>query len=166
MVDQKTALVVIDVQNDYFAQGALPLWNSDACLVHILHAIEQAKAQNIPVILVQHVASSASFLFQQDSVGAQLHSALRAVAADALVVTKTHADSFLETQLAAVLTALGVKTIRLCGMMTQNCVTHTALSPAAAAYSIEVLATACTTVSELLHELALKALAVRVQVVV
>ncbi|HET7775985.1 MAG TPA: isochorismatase family protein, partial [Azospira sp.] len=53
----------------------------------------------------------------------------------------------------------------LCGMMTQNCVTHTAISRAAEKYPVTVLKDCCTTVSEMIHRIALGALAVRVAVV-
>ena len=34
------ALLIIDVQNDYFPGGALPLWNAEATLDAIVDAIE------------------------------------------------------------------------------------------------------------------------------
>jgi hypothetical protein len=51
-------------------------------------------------------------------------------------------------------------------MMTQNCVTHTALSRQADSYErVTVLTDACTTVSEMLHAIALHALSTRVRLV-
>jgi nicotinamidase-related amidase len=47
-------------------------------------------------------------------------------------------------------------------MMTQNCVTHTALSKAAEKYKLSILADCCTIVSEILHLIALNALSTRV----
>lgn len=47
--------------------------------------------------------------------------------------------------------------------MTQNCVTHTAISEQAKEYDVEVLTDACTTVTEMLHLIALNALAPRVK---
>ena len=52
------ALLVIDLQNDYFPGGKFPLWNTEAVLQNIGRAIEMAKAQGIPVIHVQHIADS------------------------------------------------------------------------------------------------------------
>lgn len=64
------------------------------------------------------------------------------------------------------LQALGATELVLCGMMTQNCATHTALSLQADAYErVTVLTDACTTVSEMLHAIALHALSTRVQLV-
>ena len=47
------ALIVIDVQNDYFPGGKLPLWNADETLSHIVNAIADAGKRGIPVILVK-----------------------------------------------------------------------------------------------------------------
>jgi nicotinamidase-related amidase len=51
----------------------------------------------------------------------------------------------------------------VCGMMTQNCVTHTAISKAAEKYSVAILVDCCTTVSEILHLIALHAVSTRVK---
>jgi len=50
----------------------------------------------------------------------------------------------------------------VCGMMTQNCVTHTAISKAAEKYKVAVLEDCCASVSEMLHLIALRALSTRV----
>ena len=39
----KKALLVIDLQNDYFPGGAFPLWNTDQTLENVL---KQSKRQN------------------------------------------------------------------------------------------------------------------------
>lgn len=52
------ALLVIDVQNDYFPGGNFPLWNTDVVLANTVRAIAAAQAQGMPVILVKHVAVS------------------------------------------------------------------------------------------------------------
>lgn len=52
----KKALLVIDLQNDYFPHGKYPLWNTEQTLNQVKTAIARAKAQNIEVIHVQHIA--------------------------------------------------------------------------------------------------------------
>jgi len=79
------------------------------------------------------------------------------------VVVKHFADSFEGTELHATMQSLGATELILCGMMTQNCVTHTALSRRADEYAkVTVLTNACTTVTEMLHAIALHALSTRV----
>lgn len=162
----QAALIVIDVQNDYFPTGAYPLHDTEAVLTRTVQAVHSAHSQGIPVVLVQHVArSSPSPFFNAQTAGVDIHPALRAAAPDAPVVVKGHADSFLNTTLQDTLRALGVDTLWLCGMMTHNCVTHTALSPQAQGYAVTVLEDLCTTVDPMIHAIALSALRDRVPVV-
>ena len=53
---------------------------------------------------------------------------------------KTHADAFLETHLGEILSAQAIEALDICGLMTQNCISHTAPAPAAAAYRVPVVA--------------------------
>jgi nicotinamidase-related amidase len=160
------ALLVIDVQNDYFTGGGFPLWNPDGALAATEHAIARARAAGVPVIHIQHIADAArgpSPFFNAGTHGVELHPRVRATAPDAPVVVKTHADAFLGTTLAATLAELAATEIVICGMMTQNCVTHTAISKAAERFAVTIIPDACTTVSEILHHIALHAVAPRVK---
>lgn len=162
------ALIVIDVQNDYFPGGDFPLAETDTALQATLTAIAKARAQGIPIVHVQHVAGDrpgAAPFFNRGTAGVDIHPAVLAAAPDAPVIVKTHADSFEQTALHATLQALGVDALILCGMMSHNCVTHTALSRQADAYpDIRVLADASATVTPMLNAIALKALSSRVRV--
>jgi nicotinamidase-related amidase len=161
------ALLVIDLQNDYFPGGKFPLWNTDAVLENVERAIRRARASGTPVIHVQHVAKQGMAPFFHDGTpGAEIHPRIRAAAPDAPVVVKEHADSFEKTNLEAALSKLGVTELLVCGMMTQNCVTHTAISKAAERYDVTILPDCCTTVSEILHLIALHAVSTRVKLVV
>lgn len=157
------ALLVIDLQNDYFPDGKFPLWNTDVVLRNVELAIGRAQAQGVPVILVQHVARQgvAPFL-NEGTVGAEIHPRVLAAAPNAPVVVKEHADSFEKTNLQETLGKLGVTELLICGMMTQNCVTHTAISKAAENYDVTILPDCCTTVSEILHLIAIHAISTRV----
>lgn len=161
----KPALIVIDVQNDYFPEGPFPQWNTEATLAAVEKAIRAAHAKGIPVVLVQHEADPAAApFFNPGTEGVKIHANVKAAAPDAPVVTKKHADSFEKTTLHETLQGLGADELILCGIMTHNCVTHTALSRRADDYQkVTVLTDACTTVNEILHGLALDALSTRVE---
>jgi len=160
----RTVLLVIDVQNDYFPGGGLPLWNAEAALDQLDRAVRAAVAQAIPVVLVQHLAPDGP-VFRAGTPGAELHPRLRAAAPAAPVVTKAWADGFHHTALEATLAGLGATRLLVAGMMTQNCVTHTAISRAAEKYDVAILPDCCTTVSELVHLVALRAVATRLALV-
>jgi nicotinamidase-related amidase len=162
------ALLVIDVQNDYFPGGNFPLWNTDATLANIERAIRAAQEKGVPVIHIQHIANPAKGIapfFNQGTPGAAIHPRILAAAPAAPVVVKAFADSFLHTELEPLLAHLGVTELLVCGMMTQNCVTHTAISKAAEKYRVTILPDCCTTVDEMIHQIALHAVAPRVALV-
>lgn len=163
----KKALLVIDLQNDYFPGGNFPLWNTDTTLANVLQAIHTADQNNIPIIIVQHIANPTkgiSPFFNQDTEGVAIHPNIVAAAPDAPVVIKEFADSFHQTKLEQILSELSITDLLVCGMMTQNCVTHTAISKAAEKYSVTILGDCCTTVDEMIHTIALHAVSTRLSI--
>lgn len=163
-----TALLIIDLQNDYFDNGAFQLWNAEGTKDKLVEVIHQAKANNVLPIHIQHIADPAQGIapfFNEGTEGAAIHADILAAAPDAPVVIKHFADSFEQTNLEQVLQQHGIKKLIVSGMMTQNCVTHTAISKAAEKYQVSVLTDASTTVSEMLHMIALHALSTRITLV-
>ncbi|WP_425670138.1 cysteine hydrolase family protein [Vibrio owensii] len=164
----QAALLVIDLQNDYFPNGKFPLWNTEATLNNIKSAIAKANEKNIPVIHIQHIADPAMGIapfFNEGSEGADIHPEILALAPNADVVIKHFADGFEQTNLEEVLQKHGVTELLVTGMMTQNCVTHTAISKAAEKYEVSILMDCCTTVDEMIHNIALHAVSTRVPLV-
>lgn len=160
------ALLVIDLQNDYFPGGKFPLWNTDVVIQSIEKAIAKANAQGVQVIHIQHVAKQGMApFFNEGTPGADIHPRILAAAPNAPLVVKEFADGFEKTILEETLSKLGVTDLLVCGMMTQNCVTHTAISKVAEKYKVTILPDCCTTVSEILHLIALHAVSTRVKLV-
>ena len=52
----KKALLLIDLQNDYFPGGKFPLWNTYATLNNIVRAIRAAQNKEIPIIHILYFA--------------------------------------------------------------------------------------------------------------
>jgi nicotinamidase-related amidase len=156
------ALLVIDVQNDYFPGGAFTLANADATLANVERAIARARDRGIPVILAQHLTTSPGPLLNPGTPGAAIHPRVLAAAPGAPIIVKHFADAFHQTSLAATLDQLGVTELVVCGMMTQNCVAFTAISKAAEPYAVAIIPEACTTVTEVLHHIALHGVSTRV----
>ncbi|MEI6715905.1 MAG: cysteine hydrolase family protein [Verrucomicrobiota bacterium] len=162
----KKALLLIDLQNDYFPGGLFPLWNTDNTMVAIKEAVRRASALGILVVHIQHIASPEAGIapfFNEGTEGAEIHPEIYSAAPDAPVVIKHYADSFFKTELEEILSSQGVGELLVCGMMTQNCVTHTAISKAAEKYGVSILTDCCTSVSEAIHLIALHAVSTRVR---
>lgn len=142
------------------------MWNTDAVLENIKTAIKKAQSRNVPVVFIQHVAPKDAGLapfFVEGSEGANIRPDLLSLAPDAQIVVKTMADGFYHTNLESVLDAMGTEKIVVCGMMTQNCVTHTAISKTAEKYQVSIVPECCTTVNEMLHLIALHVVSTSVE---
>ncbi len=161
-------ILVIDLQKDYFPEGAFPLWSAEAILQNIEGVLKKANSQNVPVIIIQHIANTdlgiAPF-FNKGTAGAEVHPSILAISPQAPIIVKEFADSFVNTALEETLSKLGTTELLVCGMMTQNCVTHTAISKSAEKYKVSILPDCCTTVTEMLHNIALHAVSTRVSLV-
>lgn len=162
------ALLIIDLQNDYFPEGGFPLWNTKQVLDNIKQLIAKAQQQGMKIIHVQHVADSSYGIapfFNEGTSGVEIHPQILQSAPNDEIVIKKFADSFYNTNLSEVLAKSQIDELLICGMMTQNCVTHTAISKSAEKYKVSVVADCCTTVDEMLHNIALHALSTRVDLI-
>jgi nicotinamidase-related amidase len=118
------ALVVIDIQNEYFPGGALTLPHAERAASRAAQAIEAARAATVPVIHIRHEEPESDEWFVPGSRGAETHGAV-APAEGELVVVKNHPNSFLQTDLAEHLASFGASRVAFCGMMTSMCVDAT-----------------------------------------
>ena len=116
----RRALLVIDVQNEYFT-GDMPIEypSVDISLPNIVQAMAAARAAGVPVIVVQHDAPEASPIFAKGSDGWQLHPQVAAFAADHRI-NKTMGSAFAGTDLRAWLDSHGTHPERH-RLHTHNC---------------------------------------------
>jgi nicotinamidase-related amidase len=123
-----TALVVIDVQNDYFPGGRFVLFRAKAALRQTLILRDWARRTSIPIFWIRHISRKAgSFFLLPGSQGAELHPALGPLASE-LVVEKDDPNSFVGTGLEAQLRGRGIDTVVWAGMIGWMCVDTTVRS--------------------------------------
>jgi nicotinamidase-related amidase len=118
----RRALVVIDVQNEYFAGGGLPIEYPpiESTLPNVTRAMDAAAAAGVPVVVVRHHAPAGAPVFQADAPNGQLHPEVARRPHDHLI-TKAFASVFTETDFAAWLEAHHIDTLSIAGYMTHNC---------------------------------------------
>ena len=107
----KRALIVIDVQNEYF-DGALPISDPPTAtsLANIGRAMDAATEAGVPVIVVRHGTKDASEgIFLEGSHAWELHPEIERRPRDFLI-DKTLPGSFTDTDLGSVLEQAGVDT--------------------------------------------------------
>jgi nicotinamidase-related amidase len=131
-----TALLVIDVQNDVVGGTH----NRDSVVANIAVLVGKARAQSIPVIWVQH--SSDQLL--QGSDGWQFVPELSRDESEPLV-PKRYADSFEETDLAAVLAEHKVGRLIVTGAQTDECIRSTLHGAIVRGYDATLVSDAHTT---------------------
>jgi nicotinamidase-related amidase len=121
-----TALIVIDVQEEYFS-GRLPIEfpPRESSLDMITTAMDEATAASVPVVLVRHTGAPGERSFQRDSPTW----ALRAEVSDRhhdLVIDKRLPGSFTGTSLEEWLSERAIDHITIVGYMTNVCCDTTA----------------------------------------
>lgn len=136
------ALIVIDVQEGLFGPEPKPAFSSDV-IARINKLTQRARLHDVPVILVQHEATTGEY-FTYGSAAWQLASGLVTDERDSFV-RKTTPDSFLRTDLDALLKQAGVSQIVVCGYATEFCVDTTVRSAAGLGYDVVLVSDAHTT---------------------
>jgi nicotinamidase-related amidase len=142
----KRALLVIDVQNEYFT-GKLPVSHPAGSLRNVLAAMDAAQAHDVPVVAIQHTAAQPdSAVFRKGSQEWELHPEVAARRHDVLI-HKTLPGSFTGTRLEAWLRERGVETVVVSGYMTQMCCDTTARQAMHLGFGVEFLSDATGTLN-------------------
>lgn len=140
---QQKVLVIIDIQNDYFAGGNMPLVGSDEAVLNAKLVLEQFRNDGLPVIHIKHVSDrpGATF-FVPGTSGVEIHSEVAPLNNEKIIV-KHFPNSFRETELQDYLKELGISDLVICGMMTSMCVDATTRAAKDFGYNCTVIGDAC-----------------------
>ncbi len=116
------ALLVIDIQKDYFPGGKMPLVNPELAATEAKRLLDGFRSRHWPVIFMQHVSLSptASF-FLPNTDGITIHPLVAPQSGETILV-KHYPNSFRETRLLEVLQQLQVTDLVIAGMMTHMCI--------------------------------------------
>ena len=140
-----TALLIIDIQNDYFPGGAMELEGADAAGVKARAVLEKFRKESLPVFHVRHLSTRpGSTFFLPGTPGAEIHAALRPREGES-VLEKNFPNSFRGTALQDHLDKHQVKNLVVAGMMTHMCVDASVRAAADLGYKVTLLADACAT---------------------
>jgi nicotinamidase-related amidase len=138
-----TALIIVDIQNDYFPGGKMPLVGPLEASQQAARLLDWFRQTQRPIIHVQHIAvrPGATF-FLPGTPGTDFHPNVQPWPEET-IVQKNFPNSFRETPLLEVLREQRTNRLIICGMQTNMCVD--AITRAAADYGFEciVAADAC-----------------------
>jgi nicotinamidase-related amidase len=137
------ALLIIDIQRDYFPGGNLPLVEPEAAAERAGRVLEAFRASGDPVVHVQHVwdAPDAEYL-RPGTPGFEIHEAVRPEG-DEPVVQKTEPNAFVGTGLEEDLRDRGIDAVVVTGMMSSMCVDATVRAAVDLGFAATVVHDAC-----------------------
>ncbi len=141
----KRALLLIDIQKDYFPGGKWPLVGIESAAERAAKVLAAARESGDLVIHVRHEfpGPDAPF-FVPGSEGAEIHPAVE-VREGEPVVLKHHVNAFRETELKELLDRHGIEDLVICGAMSHMCVDAGVRAASDLGYPSVVVHDACAT---------------------
>ncbi|MGE6353331.1 cysteine hydrolase family protein [Flavobacterium sp. NPDC079362] len=122
---EKTALIIIDIQNDYFPGGTMELVDAEKAALKAKELLSYFRANKMPVIHIQHIAlQEGATFFLPDTKGAEINKIVSPLA-DEKVITKNYPNSFRDTKLLEYLQENKITNLVFAGMMTDVCIDAT-----------------------------------------
>jgi nicotinamidase-related amidase len=141
----KTALILIDIQNDYFPGGPMEVVGITEASSKAGELLSFFRENHWPTFHIQHIATRKGVtFFLPDTEGAQIHESVKPLHTD-IVVQKHHINGFRETRLLDELTKAGVERVVICGAMSHMCIDATVRAAADLGFGCVVIHDACAT---------------------
>ncbi len=139
------ALIVVDIQNDYFPGGAHPLDRPEEAAGQARLLLDAFRRAGEPIVHVQHLSGEPDATFMRPGTeGVEIHPLVTPQDGEP-VIQKAHPNSFLGTELEGTLRGLGVDAVVVCGMMTSMCVDATVRAAVDLGFDASVAHDACAT---------------------
>ncbi|MBP1932751.1 cysteine hydrolase family protein [Ammoniphilus resinae] len=140
-----TALILIDIQNDYFPNGRMELSHPVKAASNASKILERFRQDNGPIFHVQHISlQEGATFFLPNTEGAQINEAVLPSGEENLII-KHRPNSFFETGLESKLRENGVTKLVICGMMTHMCIDATVRAAKDLGFECTLIEDACTT---------------------
>ena len=141
----KKALIIIDIQNDYFENGKMPVINSENASLNAKKILTYFRENDLPVIHIKHISTrEGAAFFLENSIGAEIHKNVEPKENEKIIV-KHFPNAFRETQLLEYLKKINISDLVICGMMTHMCVDATTRAAKDFGFNIELIGNACAT---------------------
>ena len=139
------ALIVVDIQQDYFPGGGNPLHEPEAAAQEAAGLLATFRAAGEPVVHLQHVWDEPEATFMRPGTpGVEIHPTVAPADGEA-VLQKAWPNGFRDTPLESLLRERGVDEVVVCGMMTAMCVDATVAAAVDLGFETTVAHDACAT---------------------
>ncbi len=141
----KPALILVDIQNDYFPGGKMELVDIDLASSNARLLLDKFRDQSLQTFHIQHTFqdSNAGF-FLPDTEGSEIHGSVDPLPSET-VIPKHFPNSFRETNLLEQLKEKGITDLVICGAMSHMCIEATTRAAADYGFKCVVVQDACAT---------------------
>jgi nicotinamidase-related amidase len=144
-MNSRNALLLIDLQNDYFPGGAYELDRIVEASQKSAALLEKFRSAGKPLIHVRHEFPSAEApFFRPGTEGAAIHASVAPLPGEP-VITKGQVNAFQQTGLNERLKELGIDHLVIAGAMSHMCIEAATRAAADLGYQVEVIHDACAT---------------------
>lgn len=151
------ALILIDIQNDYFDQGALTLVGADRAAKNASTLLSLFREKKLPVIHIQHETLKPEMGFMLPGTrGQEIHSIV-SPNAEETCLTKHYPNAFWKTELEDKLKEQNITHVVIAGMMTHMCVSTTVRAAMERGFQVTTIQDACATKSLVLDNIEIPA---------
>ncbi len=131
---QKTALLIIDVQDFYFPGGRLQLDNPEGAGMNAGLLLDQFRKCDLPVYHIRHNFEP----------GGDIHNYVKPIQGER-VISKDQVNAFLDTDLLEFLQSDSIEQLVICGMQTHMCVEAAVRAAHDFCFSCLLVSDACAT---------------------
>ncbi|EST16097.1 isochorismatase family protein [Pseudomonas putida S610] len=139
------ALIIIDIQNDYFPGGRWSLEGAERAAENAARLLRAARDAKDFVVHVRHEFDSADApFFAPGSSGAAIHPSVHPIPGE-IVILKHKVNAFLSTDLAPTLERRGIRSLTVAGSMSHMCIDAAVRAAADLGYVVTVAHDACAT---------------------
>ena len=140
-----TALIIIDIQNDYFEGGKAALVQPDNACANAKLLLEWFRSKRLPIVHIQHIANRASAtFFIPYTEGVEIHDGVKPTSTEQIII-KHYPNSFRETSLLQYLRSKKITDLVICGMQTHVCVDSTTRAAKDFGFNCMLISDACAT---------------------
>lgn len=140
-----TALLIVDIQNDYFPGGKMALEGTGKASDNAAALLSTFRHLQLPVIHIQHIAQRAgATFFLPDTEGVKIHASVAPLASET-VIRKHYPNSFRHTGLLDHLKQHQIGKLVIAGMMTHMCIDTTTRAACDLEFTLQLAHDACAT---------------------
>ncbi len=124
---EKIALLLIDIQNDYFSSfkdAKLPLENMEKSTINTSKILKFFRNKHLDIIHIKHENLIKGRFLQKDTKGSEIHESVKPLR-DECVIIKNFPNSFKNTRLKQTLHDLNISSLVIVGAMSHMCIDST-----------------------------------------